>query len=250
MAWPRNVFRLSITLVSVSVFSSSLQAQQCTEICESIDEGGGQPVNYCAYPQTGCPPNLSPYDGCCCLVSPILIDAYGEGFHLTSLHNGVTFRILPSGGPYQISWTDPEWRNGWLVLDRNGNGMIDDLTELFGNFTAQPLSDHRNGFLALAVFDDVSNGGNGNGEIDPGDAVYDHLKIWIDANHNGISEKEELHSLREMGIFRIDLKYHLSRYVDENGNTFRYRGRIWDEAGRAHEMCYDVFLVAESQESK
>lgn len=149
-----------------------------------------------------------------------------------------------------FSWLDERWHNGWLVLDRNGNGVIDDLTELFGNFTAQPLNEDRNGFLALAVFDEIANGGNGNGEIDPGDAVYDHLQIWIDANHNGISEEGELHSLREMGIFRIDLKYHLSHYIDANGNSFRYNGRVWDEAGKAHHICYDVFLQAELQNSK
>lgn len=46
----------------------------------------------------------------------------------------------------------------------------------------------------------------------------------------------------ELGIFRIDLRYTLSRYVDANGNQFRYRAKIWDEAGQAHNACYDVFL--------
>jgi hypothetical protein len=134
------------------------------------------------------------------------------------------------------------WRNGWLALDRNGNGTIDDFTELFGNLTAQPFSDDPNGYVALAVFDDPANGGNGNGVIDQDDAVYDHLRLWIDANHNGVSEPEELHTLRDMGIFRIDLRYSMSAYIDANGNRFRYKGRLWDEAGAAHEVCYDVFL--------
>jgi hypothetical protein len=174
--------------------------------------------------------------------SPIVIDAFEEGFHLTSLGNGVKFRVQPSQEPLQMSWTDPNWRNGWLAFDRNGNGTVDDFTELFGNMTPQPLGNDPNGYLALAVFDDPMNGGNGNGVIDPGDSVYDHLWLWIDANHNGISEPDERHTLRDAGIFQIDLKYHLSKYVDQNGNRFRYKARVWDQAGDAHDLCYDVFL--------
>ncbi len=51
-----------------------------------------------------------------------------------------------------------------------------------------------------------------------------------------------MHTLRELGIERIGLKYRPSGYVDEFGNQFRYRGRIWDAAGAEHEICYDVFL--------
>lgn len=174
--------------------------------------------------------------------SPIVIDAVGEGFHLTGLSNGVRFHLLSDESLFQVSWTDQRWRNGWLALDRNGNGAIDDFTELFGNLTAQPPSDDPNGSIALAVFDDPDNGANGNGVIDPKDSVYDHLRLWIDANHNGVSEPEELHTLRDMGIFRIDLRYSMSAYIDPNGNPFRYKGRLWDEAGSAHEVCYDVFL--------
>ncbi len=182
-----------------------------------------------------------------CPSCPIVIDAFGEGFHLTGLTQGVKFRVLPNEALVRMSWTDGSWRNGWLALDRNGNGQIDDFTELFGDFTAQPQTETPNGYAALAIFDDPMNGGNGNGVIDPQDSVYDHLWLWIDANHNGISEPEELHTLREMGVFRINLKYQAAHYVDENGNRFRYKARIWDDAGKDHDVCYDVFLSVEAQ---
>ena len=174
--------------------------------------------------------------------SPIIIDTKGEGFHLTDAAHGVKFPFAPGGPAVQVSWTDPAYSNGFLVLDRNGNGMIDDGTELFGNLTPQPPSRTPNGFLALAVFDKPANGGNGNGFIDPGDAVYRKLRVWIDANHNGLSEPGELHTLAESGIVRIDLKYHSSGYVDEFGNLFRYGAKIWEAAGREHDFCYDVFF--------
>jgi hypothetical protein len=174
------------------------------------------------------------------------VDPFGEGFHFTDIGHGVKFRVLSDGPLLQMSWPDPKSLNGWLALDRNGNGMIDDFGELFGNMTRQPPSGNPNGYIALAVFDDPANGGNGNGKIDPGDSVYDRLRIWIDSNHNGVSEPEELHSLRDLGVFQISLDYKLSNYEDGNGNRFRYKARIWDDAGRAHELCYDVFLTVEA----
>jgi len=175
--------------------------------------------------------------------SPIVLDPFNEGFHLTSQSNGVQFRVLPGDSKQQMSWTDANWRNGWLALDRDGNGTIDNFTELFGNDTPQPPSPSPNGFLALAVFDDPANGGNGNDVIDPGDSVYSRLRVWIDANHNGYSEPNELHTLASLGIAKIGLTYHDTPYVDQYGNRFRYKGSFWDQGGNQRTACYDVFLV-------
>jgi hypothetical protein len=178
-----------------------------------------------------------------CGSCPIIIDTQNQGFHLTDWEHGVTFGFFPDQAPIQLAWTDASYSNGWLALDRDGNGLIDNGTELFGNITPQPPSATPNGFLALAVFDDPANGGNGNGFIDPGDAVYSHLLVWIDANHDGISQPDELKTLPELGIFRIDLQYHNSPFVDRYGNQFRYRGTDWDDAGNSRQACYDVFLT-------
>jgi hypothetical protein len=174
--------------------------------------------------------------------SPIIIDVFDEGFHLTNLQGGVQFPMVPGKDPVQVSWTDPKFRNGWLVLDLNGNGTIDDLSEMFGNLTAQPTSDSPNGYRALAVFDDPHNGGNGNGFIDLGDSVFKKLRVWIDKNHNGKSEPDELLTLEALGITALKLKYIETPRTDSAGNAFRYRSTLVDSKRKIDHNTYDVYL--------
>jgi hypothetical protein len=56
--------------------------------------------------------------------------------------------------------------------------------------------------------------------------------------------------LQDLGIFSISLKYHLSPYVDANGNHFRYKAAVSDEAGPAYQACYDVALTIQALESQ
>ena len=174
--------------------------------------------------------------------SPIVIDAFGEGFHLTNVAEGVPFAIQPGRQPIQVAWTDAKFHNGWLVLDRNNNGRVDDSSEMFGNMTSQPKSDAPNGYSALAVFDVPENGSNGNGVIDAGDEVFTKLRVWIDQNHNGISEPNELHTLDELSITGIDLKYVESPTTDQFGNAFRYLSTLSDAKKRSDHKTYDVYL--------
>jgi hypothetical protein len=176
--------------------------------------------------------------------TPIIIDTDGSGFQLTSAAGGIFWDFYGNGHPLQISWTAKGSTNGWLALDRNGNGVIHSAKELFGNITDQPASSNPNGYLALAVFDEPGNGGNGDGVIDNRDAIWPKLVVWIDSNHDGISQPNELHSLDSLGIHSIDLVYKTVGRTDQYGNQFRYKGTLNpDNGGDVNRTIYDVILV-------
>lgn len=175
-------------------------------------------------------------------VSPIVIDLDGRGgFRFTDAPGGVMFDLDAEGVAERTAWTAPGYDQAFLVLDRNGNGFIDDGSELFGDRTAQPESAHPNGYLALKVFDSISAGGNEGGTIDPSDAVFPLLRLWTDENHDGVSQPAELRDLAGAGIEILELDYVVSNRRDRHGNLLRYKSRV-QTADRVVEST-DVFFV-------
>jgi len=242
-----------LILFAISVANShALSMQSCPPPpCDpSIDPNcrPSQPASNFTTPPLDCPP-----EGCPCTPpkqSPIIIDVERQGFQLTSAKDGVQFDISGTGKLVQIAWTASGSRNAFLALDRDGDGYITSGKELFGNFTAQAKSDYPNGFLALAEFDKPINGGNGDGVLDQRDAIFADLRLWVDLNHNGISEPGELFKLPELGVFSLSLRYKETRRTDQYGNLFRFKARVNvtgqpPEHSEAPVTAYDVFLTTD-----
>lgn len=220
--------------------------------------GGALHTSFSYCPYIFCAPGTTPTDNPSCDLgtgtdgsnadgcSPIILDIDGKGFNLTSAAGGVFFDISATGHPVQMGWTAMGADNAFLALPA-ADGLVHNGKQLFGNFTPQPPSQNPNGFAALAIYDDPKNGGNGNGMIDPGDAIYSSLRLWIDANHDGICQPEELHTLASLGVQTISLHYTLSERVDQYGNHFRDKAAVDANApDSAHvgRSAYDVFFVS------
>jgi hypothetical protein len=195
----------------------------------------------------------NPYPACAWIwiyfrKTPLLIDTDGSGYHLTSAKDGILWDFYGNGRPIQMSWTERGSTNGWLAIDLDGNGKIDSARELFGDISYHvppPRGcnepDCHNGFNSLMYYDS-----NGDGVIDKKDRDWPKLLVWIDSNHDGVSQPEELHHLDEVGIHSISLKWEKSSKIDEYGNEFRFKGTINPgNTDDAHRDIYDVFLLGQ-----
>jgi VCBS repeat-containing protein len=140
---------------------------------------------------------------------PLTFDLDGDGLETVGIDPNapILFDHDGDGVANATGWIKPD--DGFLVLDRNGNGLIDNGAELFGDST--PLSAGGtavDGFAALAQEDS-----NGDGLVNADDANWSELRIWRDLNSDGVSQDGELSTLEALGIAGI--------HVAKSENTTR-----------------------------
>jgi hypothetical protein len=176
-------------------------------------------------------------------VSPIVLDLANIGhFDGTGpAEANIKFDFAGKGQIAQTGWIKPTM--GFLALDKNGNGKIDDGAEMFGEATRLKNGNTAlNGYLALQELDT-----NKDGLITAADADFDKLVVWIDSNSNGVTDNGELRSLASLQIQKIGLAYSPShRHGKPNmlSNDVRYEARYWGPStcGTTGCLSFDIYF--------
>jgi hypothetical protein len=193
--------------------------------------GGGGGGGSCSG-QTWCPPECSS----CSAFSAIIVGTEQGDWDLGGLADPVTFDLGLPGGRQTIAWTARGSALMFLALDRNGNGVIDDGSELFG--TASPTRiarTARNGFVALAEFDT-----NRDALIDESDPIFPSLLLWLDWDHDAVSRADEVVAVATTGVTSIELQHRWRLRRDRNGNYFAYEGNV--RLGGTRHSMREVFM--------
>jgi hypothetical protein len=129
-------------------------------------------------------------------IDPLVINFQDEPAELSDTK--FSFDLNADGKCEEIAYLGKG--SGFLALDRNENGRIDDGAELFGPTTA-------NGFTELSIYDEDHNGW-----IDEGDPVFGKLRIW-EKDANG---KDNLETLGQKGIGAICLQNTVAEFGYKN----------------------------------
>ncbi len=141
------------------------------------------------------------------IADPLIIDLDGDGIELINqAQSSVLFDMDMDGYAEQTAWAAAD--DGFLVVDTNSNGTIDDISELFSAHT----NDQQTGLTALSEYDD-----NSDGVIDASDSIYASLRVWQDVNSDGVTDTGELVTLASLNIDSIALQINAD-IAANNGN--------------------------------
>ena len=163
------------------------------------------------------------------MTTPLILDLNNNGIETLSVEQNILFDIDADGILDNTGWVGKN--DGLLVHDLNGDGLINDAGELFGEHTL--LADGtkaKDGYAALAALDS-----NGDGLINAADDKFAQLQVWVDANSDGITQAGELLSLQQAGVSEITLTYQHSN-IDSNGNTIGMLGSYTNNSGEQQQM--------------
>lgn len=175
-----------------------------------------------------------------CNGSPIIVPlGKSPNVKISSVADGVYFDLDNNGTAERVAW--PVGEAAFLVRDRNGDGMITNGAELYGNYTYFGLDE--NGFEAL-IREARVEGAEPPQWFDLMEPRNADVMLWHDSNRDGVSEASELTPARNL-INRICLGYYGSGRRDGSGNEYRYRGYFEKHGFGGHVPVYDIWLETE-----
>ncbi len=148
--------------------------------------------------------SLTKEDYSVALCDPLVINV---GADVTDISDKKFFFDLDSDGKEE-EISALEKGSGFLSLDKNDDGKINDGSELFGTKSGD-------GFKDLAEYDSDHNGW-----IDEGDTIFNKLKVWFVDGES----KERLISLKDAGIGAIYLGNVNTEFSDKNAVTGALNG--------------------------
>ncbi|MDD3595660.1 calcium-binding protein [Sulfuricurvum sp.] len=168
---------------------------------------------------------------------PLALDMNMDGFISTTAleTSGTYFDITGDGLRERVGWVSSE--DALLAYDKNENGQIDGIDEVFGNLS-------ESGFEELKRLVDS----NHDGKIDRRDELFQQLKVWNDFNQDAMVQDGELRSLSEAGITSIDLNY-VSTNIEINGNLLVEASKYTTTLGNK-ELAADIQLATDAKDTK
>jgi hypothetical protein len=164
-------------------------------------------------------------------ITPIAIDLNSDGIHTIARADAQgSFDLLGNGHAIQSGWLSGQ--DGFLAVDANGNGKIDDIHELFGGNKGE-------GFAKLATYDS-----NGDGFVNASDADFSKLLVWQDANSNHQTDAGELISLTDAGISSLTVTFTELPFLDAQQNLHLERSSATLTDGQSVSMTDVYFNVS------
>ena len=176
---------------------------------------------------------------------PLTLDLDGDGIETLASngHKGALFDHSNDGIRTATGWINKD--DGLLVYDRNGDGVVNNGGELFGDNTLLKNGERAtNGYQVLAELDD-----NGDGKVDAADSAFAKLRVWRDLNQDGISQEGELLTLNEAKVKALNLANKNSDRDLGNGNSLAEEGTYTDSDGNEKQMG-DLNLAADHFHSR
>ncbi len=159
--------------------------------------------------------------------SPIVLDLNRNGITSISLAASTAlFDYDGDGVKENTAWIENS--DALLINDINNDGINNNATELFGNYTKNSDgSIAKSGYQALSYYDT-----NSDGVVNATDTRFSELKLWLDANGDGVTDTGELKTLSEAGITSLALNS-ATPYIptSENTNTIIQETTFTDAQG-------------------